>query len=373
MSGALILLSAGCITFEGESSGTMKRRLQSSYVYRSAQMFYPQGDAGTLGELPALEPRQFRAIEADLQQRHAAVVALHELLYKDLQKVFPNVQQRVRTKLRFDRGPRLIAETDEQGVITVNVKVAQALYRAAVTDTLTAAPHAELASFGGFVPSKPADPVPFGPVSREAERKAVAKLMATVQKIDEIEGRTMIGDLFGGLDSPWFEMADLSMESPKLEMAYAGTAMFLLAHERGHAVLRHHDHLRQWLNGRSEDMLDDVARNEYQQVRRALEHEADFYATLLLSTFYTHSGLSLMGAGDLRGYDTFFRYSYEFSGFTQSGADYPTVEERLAACREHGDAVVAKFHEQISAALDQQMAKLAEAFEAAMQPASAPR
>jgi hypothetical protein len=339
----LVAVLPACVTVEGESSGDMKARLQSTYLYTSIKRFYPDGvpaDPATV--YPRLDGRSLRAIEAELQalstflvERHGSRRGALEVLFKQPPAPAP--------KPRFvvERTLQPTAFSSPQGEITIDVRVLQAVFRGALisnggsaSDRLDTAP-VDAGSNAASSPAGRVDP----DLQTEHQRKLIQSAVDLVRQIDQTRGQSMLGDLVGvmrddGFDSPWFRMSDLMMKSQRLQVTYSGAVLFLMAHEMGHIALGHHRTNTLLQKETPESQRTDGSR--YCEQRRELEFEADAYALVLLTqtigetALVSAMGMNMFGQDDISGYDSFFRYGYPLAGFEGSGSHctYPTAVER---------------------------------------------
>jgi len=322
--GLLLALTSGCISIEGESSGEQKQRLESSFLFRSADIFFPGGRAdpgagwaggASLGELD----RSLNAYDDGVRAMHAAN---RELLSKVLEQALP---ADVRTRVTVLNTGKPVAQVDGHGAISIDATVARSLFRTAVVAGVRDG------GLGGFR-FMDEDVKRFGKHA-ESEQDAIEQFLAVKRAVEQAKGRSIFGDMAEVLrddddvgNGSWEKMTQLSEMSAVVERHYSGPILFMLAHETGHVVLGHAERRRTMKPGDCAGL-------------RAMEDEADLYATLLLSLTLARSGA--LGWGDfdaLTGFEDFFDLTYEMAGFDASGADaactHPPVAQRLAHARE---------------------------------------
>jgi hypothetical protein len=315
---ASVALAAGCITIEGESSSTRLDRLRGSYLFVASQRFYPKGlpeDAAAV--YPELGKKQVGEIQAELNAFVSALSGLHEREQAEISKALgARIQDPSMTHVRVvdTRKPFARIETDHR--VTVDVVVAQALFRAALLGALT------------DPKSSPFDEDAFADATDE--REVFEKFFDLRDRIAKLEGRTMIGDMFAIFseddmeDAPWFESVELEEAVQPLQRRYAGATMFFLSHEMGHAAFGH--------------LSASAAQSEQEFQRR--EFEADAYAIVLLSRLLPNMGIfndSFFGGNDWLGYEIFLESAYRLAGFSDSAGvgdfRYPEPEERERVAR----------------------------------------
>lgn len=337
---------AGLATTE-QTSTDLKREAQNTFLYRAGRIFYASGAPPVSPDEPVrIDQGQFSVIEADLRARYRGVERLHDRYYDQLAKIFgPGLDRHAVTTVRLVQGARAIANAQEDGLITVDVQVVRALYRGAVTESFeirqSAAkslrrPGSALREGERVIPDDRVDYTTVEPQRMvpptDLEQEAVATLMNDLKALDALPVYTLSGDVRDKYRSATRLINFISDTGP-FEAKYDGVVMFVLAHERAHIVLEHFRILNESARDHDTDAVNEV--------RKSLEHMADAYATLLLSTSFARTGpLHLWGFLDRRGYEAFFRYSYPYAGFSRTGPGYPTVESRLSFCRNLNEIIV---------------------------------
>ncbi|WP_020683953.1 ImmA/IrrE family metallo-endopeptidase [Marinobacterium rhizophilum] len=311
---------AACITVEGQSSGEMKKAMQDSFIFRSADMFYPDGVPDDLDALPELKRKQVKQIQEVLEIFLAGVQKANTEQHEDLSQLFQrDVKENFDAWLVLLNEGQPISQIDPSGEITIDVKIAQAFYRTALIAGLTDS------SVGGgnFMSRRFA-----GDDTTEAD--IIREFLEIKETVDNTRGQTMIGDVFEGLsdddmDGSWFTMTDMASDSTAVEEHYFPPMTFLLAHEYGHAVLGHLDAMRG---------MDDDDCEEFHN----MESEADLYAMLvqILHIRKNNPGAFAFPLWSAKienslGYQDFFKYTFNLSGFTTEGVaacSHPDPEER---------------------------------------------
>jgi hypothetical protein len=334
--GALVTL-AGCVTLqvEGTSSAEMKRQLESSFLFASADLFYPDGAPEDAAQLPDLGPAEI----AELQTRVAStldwLLRAHRELGPVLGELFgrpvpPDPQVRVSV---VDRG-RPVARIGGNGEISLDAKVIQAMFRAAVVSTFeTEILLARLEAGGVDDPAAWAD--------EDAQRLAVREMLALKARVAGVEGRSVIGELtHGDTDlrsadeggSGWHALRQLARRSEVALRSYSVQQLFLLAHELGHAVLGH--------RAADPSTLDCAGLTD-------LESEADQYAALMLALATPADAaqdmLGMFGHSLGAGLEDLFARTYELAGFDTAAVSArcppPDPAERGRRVQESFDAV----------------------------------
>lgn len=336
----------GCVTVEGSSTGDLKEQLTSSYLYRSVKRFYPEGapaDPATV--YPTLDGQQLREIESELQAMSSLLVQRHQERRAVLEFVLKRpVAAASAPRFVVERTLRPTAFSSQEGRITVDVRVLQAVFRGA----LLSAGGATDDSFGTNAASADGFKVVDPEQQTQRQRELIQAAVELTREIDRIPAKTMLGDVAGmlgrdSLDAPWFRMSELTLRSQRLQWTYAGAALFLMAHEMGHLALGHHAML-----ARLQSETADAGRTDnsaYCQQRRDLEHEADAYALVLLTRGLGDTAaaaalpIDMFGLDAITGFDSFFRYGYPLAGFDGGGGQcaYPTAFERHAFVQEGED------------------------------------
>jgi hypothetical protein len=314
------LFLGGCVyaTTTGESSGTMKKRIVNSWLFRSSDLFYPS-DTPRQGFV-RLSPGAVKSLEGEVQDVLESIARVSDALRPQtseyLGRPIPAVGA-ARVYLSSHDEPVARSSVDAKGrlEIALDARVLQALLRATLA-----------ASFR----SSGAD-----------DDARVAEFIQIRRETKNARSGTALVDLFGGGDR-WSDMADLEQKNQAVRGDYLGTLHFLLSHEVAHRVLGHHTQRA------------DPRDCEAFAVR---EVEADKYATFMLA-----SSIGPIGSpfGRTTGVETFFRYAYERIGFRDDSAGsstcgYPPLESRIATAKLAEEAVASRFEEQIRAAIQRQL------------------
>jgi hypothetical protein len=317
------LLLVGCITIQGQSSWEMKEAMLHSFLFRSADIFYPDGPPADPDRLPDMRPRQVSEIEKIFAAIMDGLRNLHGEQAEVLRGVFDRtVPTTLRTQFTLTNTGQPYARISPNGDIVVDVKVAQAIYRTALLSGLQE-------GGPGGARFMDWDKEHFGKrPTTEAEH--IELFLKFKQQVVSLPGRDMLGDLVGSLkddsfEGGWYKMSRLAMISSTVERHYFGPIQFLLAHELGHGALGHLEKRKS------------IADNDCEALQM-LELEADAYAVSLLSFAAAKKGLmafgfDLFGIKASLGFEDFFKYTYELSGFERapgaSTCGHPEVADRL--------------------------------------------
>lgn len=333
---AAAAILAGCITFEktGSSSAETKRAMEESFLFASAEIFYPAGAPEDPGRLSDLGKQAIAELQRQMSSTLAGLLREHGKLHAALAEVFERpIPAEARATVALVNTGRPVARIAGDGEISLDAKVVQAMFRAALVSTFETEILLARVEAG-----KPAA----GPVGESAEEQdiAVRAMLALKARVEAMEGRSALGEVLGDTDlrgaqeggTGWFAMQDLARVSNDAERSYDVQQILLLAHELGHVVLGHQglDHARLDCEGLA-----------------GLEQEADLYAALVLALATRADSvqdlLGMFGKSLGEGLEDLFAYAYEFAGFEAASvtARCPprAPEERLRAVREAYGAV----------------------------------
>src|ERR1035437_4395468 len=357
--------SPGCISWHGQSSSSMKANLSKSYLFKSANRFYPDGVPGNVTNFPQLGPKQKQEIQQELAGLNNSLSTLHSRFHNELSNYFGGtLKSSFNSRIEVRNTGTPIAHSEPDGTIIIDVKVAQALFRGSVVDSYT---HESV-----FSAARPLHESASVNTNGSIEQLALKALMKDVESIRKLKTHFLLGDMVAVLkedtDAAWFDAADVAMRSQQIQLDYVGTAFFLLAHERGHLALGHFEKLEQAFGGKDWNDLPEPERQKYCQMRTDCENQADRYAALLLSTLQVQSqgamiafGPDMFGLSGLSGFEAFFNYSYDYGGFLDAVnaavCDYPSVKERLAACSKINDTIVEEYRKRVSRKLEEELLK----------------
>jgi hypothetical protein len=352
---------ASCITVEGQSSGQMQRALQQSYLVQAAKRFYPNE---TLPDDPALVSPQLTGrklvpIQKELADLATVLKKQHASKLSIMQSFGLQLAPKVSPRVSVVNGGRAAAHTLESGMVTVDARVLQSIFRGAVLEVYRGGG----GEFDSLASMKAEFDDSFNPsMATQEQRDAIAELLKTVRQIDEQKGRTRLGDVVGMIsdddfDSPWFNLADLSMRSDRLQTRYVGAILFLLAHEQGHLALAH-------FKQRDELERADVDQATHCAGLRRFEQEADAYALLLLSPHTSgdpSAGFAVAmfdQLDDMVGYRNFFVYGYNLSGFAEhpdEACTYETNRSRYESLNKLNEVLLQRSGEAFEAALSESL------------------
>ena len=125
-----MLCLSSCITVEGQSSGEMKRQMEKSFLFRSTDMFYPDGVPDDPDALPELDKKQVKQIAEVLELFLKGVEQAHSNHHEDLSYMFQrDLKESFNANLVVVNEGAPISQVDPSGEITIDVKIAQAFYR----------------------------------------------------------------------------------------------------------------------------------------------------------------------------------------------------------------------------------------------------
>lgn len=351
-----VLACAACtpreIVVQGMSTVSMfgrQRKAQTSFLYSSTAIFYPDGVPQRMTELPPLGPAQLAAIRSDLERQ---LYLLEAELSRDAPLISAVMGRKLikvgKLPLYLVHGNAPMAESLSDGSIVIDVRVVQAMYRGIL-----------LAAVG-----HPWDEQNES-TSEQQQKRALATLIAAqkrylsespipaVQSIREahrVLREHPASEMSAAEDMLNQELEDygaLSMSTTASD-EYDDALAFILAHELGHIAL---DHFRRLKAG---------------EPRPALEEEADRFGALLVvltrnredhpDWLYPNSVPKVpyhvyrIANGGFcseeitympTGHKVFFAYGYALAGFDTLGpavaAAYPPLDERARATREVTD------------------------------------
>jgi len=307
-----LLFSAACITIEvnGDSPRIIKKRIEAAPAFQHSGMFFPDGVPEQPDSLPELGRQEVRRIRRTLNDHVKALVDHHSRRCEWLagQLGLP-LTPRLKQRLTVTNTGAPVAEIDEDGNLSVDVKVVQAIFRASLVEGLSE-------RGGRFERSQAEAP-------QRSETELLSHFMRLKKEIEETPGHTMLGELVFDDDS-WFTMTDLSEVLDRVQRRYTGTLLFLLSHELGHIALEHH----------AVQVADET---HFQR----LELQADAYGALIVADIFRNPilveevmGIRSSEAHELAGYHDFFSYAYERAGFRGKVAgrdyEYPPTTVRMS-------------------------------------------
>jgi hypothetical protein len=321
-----LLILTGCVSISGGdiSSKKQKKRLQESFLFKSAGLFYPKGMPSDANELPALTDKQVKTLEKQINIFFKAFAVrtetdsvLFAFLFERKMTKFAKV------KLVVSDSKQALTRMDPDGYLTMDVKVAQAIFRGSLIEVLGSDN--------------------FGIKEDTSEMQTLAKFFKTKSSIDKAKGRGVVGDLLhNDLDGDdddeidWFDMTEITIQSQKVQAMYLVTFGFVFAHELGHGRL---GHLAR---------LDEIKSDTTCKLLRQSELEADLYgalsARILAAEFAAQLSIGFHGFAfwDLAESQVFLNQSYTMAGFSSAGAGcfHPDVQERVALLKRMDDKMI---------------------------------
>jgi hypothetical protein len=320
-----VMLVSACVTVSGDSSRKMKRKLESSFLFTSLSIFYPDGVPLDPRTLPPINRRRESAINETYTAHLKQTLQLHRTVASDLGVLFDRpIPKELRAKLHVesDEGRRNVprARMEANGDLVVSTKVAQALFRTAIVLGM------QSGEIGGPRFMDEGEPLPDDSVERE--RALIQQFNELVAKTRAAKGQTVVADVFEGfgdeeLEGAWFTMADLAMTSNVVHQHYNAPIRFLIAHEVGHLALGHFS-----------QQAPATDRACYM-----LEREADLYAIALVAYWpdlQQADELAKQFVADLLpwGHEEFFSTTYDLAEFAPAAGSascaYQSAAERLA-------------------------------------------
>ena len=339
MGSLLALVVAGtltaCVTMqvEGTSSAEMKRQMQGSFLFASADLFYPQGLPADPATLPDLGPAQIAELQKQVSAMLGSLRQANTRFAPALTDLFDTpVAAEPAVRVMVVNTGRPLARIAGNGEISLDAKVIQAMFRAALVATFET--EIMLPRIKAGVPNAAA-----GVGDTEGQRVAVREMLALKARVGELEGRSAVREAFADTDlrsagedgTGWFAMRSLLQRSEVALRSYTAQQIFLLGHELGHSVLGHHE------LGAGLDC----------EALQGVERDADLYAAFMLAIATPDDAVQdlfgMFGRSLGEGLETMFEHTYEFAGFAAPGVAArcppPDPAERKRIVREGYDAV----------------------------------
>jgi hypothetical protein len=335
----------------------MKRNLEASFLFRSASIFYPHGVPSNPELLdPSIGRDTVRQLERETRRYVAALEQYHRARRDRIGQFNPRATAQPLPEVRLivvETG-QPISRAELNGDITLDVTVLQAAFRSSLISGIRNASEPSV--------SEPTlSPLP-NRHGNATEAELLAEFLDLVKNIREAPCHTLVGDLASAvssdsLDSPWFKFVEFAEQSERIDRAYRGTVLFLVAHELGHLALRH-------------PPITEVTESECARFD-AQELEADCYAAFLLSDLFRATAVSSLfalggedhhtGLSSYMGGNDFFEVMYSLAGFDRPASAksclYPAKATRLAAVNGVADRVAAEVATEVEQKLDEQFRK----------------
>lgn len=310
---------------------------RNTYLLRSGRVFFPDNEPLQPGRLPDLSDAQVDLITLILETELQGIRDAQSRLAATLGREFPG-HDAARVRLTIEAEARDTAWAGSQpdtGHITIDARVVQAIYRAALIATF--APESEV---GTQMPMARREAFAF---QRFASFRSYLAAMPSLRLLGDLRAFTrgasapdsdpQLGRALAGASEMMnSRLADSGaiIVSRELEREFLGAIRFMLAHEAGHVALSH-----------------PIAPQSCAQAV-ANEYAADRYAVVVsnLAAFPRIPGNVLRGGVLIEpdeaqnhpsdGARPFFSYAYGLAGFdsrfaTLADCRYPSPEERLAA------------------------------------------
>jgi hypothetical protein len=324
----------------GESPTKIKKDILSSFLFKGAEMFYPDTVFRPVSDEPVSLAISDRAV-LDKQ-----VQALFEKLMKEYRRKREVIAAYFQRDLPRNLKTQLLLTNNHGGAniqpfgngyaIRFSQSLIQSDYRASLITALTPAVRTARHQSADSVAGRGTDTT----VTELQVFEALKTVRKNVENYNPTIPNLFLSNFGTGIDfmSTYFQMADLGNAMEVLEKQYLGTLLFALAHEMGHAafgtVVKPDDAGEEWF--------------------RQSEIDADRFATSLLSNVFMVLGVQTMtisngyNTGNLYflykdytegflGYGIFFDKGYELTYQRYPGYNpgyYPKPEARLAAAKE---------------------------------------
>ena len=339
----LLLTACSSVEVATEVAGTLdmfgrQKSEQQSFLGISTAIFYPKGVPELVSKLPELGDVQLRAVQADLELQAKPLIdtlkarqGLMQTLMKHPVSVLTDQKFQVKS---LDRPESLV---NEHGVIVIDAKVVQGVFRGVALKAMDAPTELTVASNSkqqiallNLIQSRntflAANPSPL--------------IGSTIDVINSIQPGRSSTEIALEIFSNRLELAGAIIISEKASKSYDDALGFIIAHEMGHRALEHYSRLSA---GESQ---------------RGLELEADKFGSLLLvltrnRNVNPNNGFPVLLPGasmhssfggpwcfneinhDPDGHEVFFNFGYDLAGFDSIGAidpaKYPSSTERAVA------------------------------------------
>lgn len=320
-------LIAACMnqTFKGAWSYETKQNILDSYTMLSARVFLPWDAPGTLTNLPqAPDPIAMRRLHLRLQELLDEIALRHAASHARLSTTMrQDLLPEIRVRLNLTTTGQPLAHVEENGDLTIDLLVIQAMFRATV---MTGVPQKGWWTYGEY------DLSGIEPLSPAAEVARIAEFQDFRGMVERETGYCAIGDLLTGIFA--VKWGDNAERVALIEERILGGLLFLLAHEVGHLVLGHFRHTR--------SVADEAA-------FQAAELQADRYAAALIGDAKGAEwifGRMYRVTRTIGGFDLFFRTAYSLAGFERvpgnGGFRHPEPRARREAAIAAYDAAAAQ-------------------------------
>jgi hypothetical protein len=322
---SLVLLLVACVivsgcVVSGNSPREIKYALQESFLYRSIEAFAVQSALGGFDMNAKLSGEQVVAVRREYQKLIHGLLISHSKNAAQLASSFKLITQPTHAPVVVMPNYDLDApKIDADGQIYIDIRIARQMFRDAV---LASMKHKGTDYFSrdywlNLCGNR---------LGQDAEYlKCFFELK---HRIDTIEAQTVIGAAIDrrtwGLkeSAPFFNAADLFMNSEDLRARYAGVMLFVTAHEIGHVVL---GHISSQKNGK---------RFSSAELHQA-EFDADEYALRLFSSALPE--MAYLQNFDIKnlitGYEDFFTQTYSNAHWIESDISHPPSAQRLSRLR----------------------------------------
>lgn len=321
--------------------------LRSSYLFQSAEIFYPEGIPSDPAELPPMSAEDLARLEkflarslATAERRYSSNVAVLSQAIGLADKT-----RKLNLSIVLADDPEPIAQTFAASEITISSRMVQALYRATLVQALQerllseedrkklSAVEAERAALHAFEEIRHAM-AELNPVS------SVRQVQTLVTKTLQARGNTLDRIVIGAFETAAeeFDKLILLAASDSLKETFDDALLFVAWHEVGHVALGHFD------NSQLHSTLG--TNEEACEKRRKAELDSDKFAVVLgaLTTAGGHNPKFRETADDaivssdlptnFAGHEVFFQWVYTIAGLPESqSCQYPALPQRLAHAR----------------------------------------
>jgi hypothetical protein len=337
-------VALSCALAHAQSSRKLKESILKSWLFQSADLFYPHGAPGGDSPYPRLAARELAEVEETAQGHLRVISRLHEKDVSLLRELIgSSVPSRVKGLVLLQNNgepvARSVVNNKGQLEVLLDVRVLQANF----VSSLVAV--AKSPSWFTEFDGRPR------PLNATSDGELIAEFLKFKADVAAAPAANAFGDLrdtLGSLRSHEFKetralgLVKFAVQAQPIHNNYLGTLLFLMGHEVGHFILGHHR------SGCAADRCEAFA---------AQEEDADAYATILLTRAYSpfgsmSSSIPLVATSDLIGMDTFFNHAYERIGFKEQRTQacpcaYPPLSERKTMAGAVRDKVLAAIDKRI--------------------------
>jgi hypothetical protein len=311
--GASCLLCSSCVTVYGESASEIKRRLQETFLYKSATAFATPNGATPFDTEERLKSDQKSFIKTQYQQLAAGIVKSAETHRERLATAFPALRtNNIRPKVQMSDSGLDAPHIDAKGEIFVDVKVARLIYRDAVLEGMRKRSVRAKTSYEERTKCAP----------DKSDSTLLNCFMELRHRLDSVREQGIVGALVDVVkdkefsEMPWFQAVDIADQSNDLQSHYIGVLLFVTAHEVAHVMLGHVGPTGSMTAANAEE-------------RRAAEFAADDLAVTLVALLAGQTVVFDFFPGFATGYEVFFKNTYQNARWADASDTHPPRNERL--------------------------------------------